>query len=144
MTKLSDAIREGAKLRPQAIRDLFSHRTSQGFLSGSKVGSCALGAACEALNLVHAPVDSDAFNWGSATQSWAVFDKLLAYYPGLRKRDGFLITCPVCSAQRSTLENMIAELNDSHGWSREAIADWLVASGNDLENVEETNNVRVG
>lgn len=97
--KLSDAIRRGAALRPQGFGDYFDDR-----------GSCALGAAIEAItgNLIF---DDDL---------WFDFPEL----------ECIRVACPAdqqgfCPVGTTNLEIIITHLNDGHRWPREAIADWL-------------------
>ena len=107
--KLSEAIRLGAMLRPQGFRRFFSPK-----------GSCAMGAAIEALGL-----DLDATNVG-----------LSEAYPWLFQAVG----CP-CGRADHAAKSMyrtrkgkvggvcvvIAYLNDFDRWTREQIADWVAS-----------------
>ncbi len=94
--RLSEAIRLGATLRPQAFGNYFKDG-----------GSCALGAATEALGF-----RSDEY----AVQIYAAlidkFDDV--YCPG----------CPDCGQSFRNLR-MISHFNDDHRWTRERIADWV-------------------
>lgn len=95
--RLSDAIRAGARLRPQA----FGAYRDDG-------GSCALGAAWEALCLAEGrPVDPC-----PNLRPWAAPLEALMHVP-----------CPACGYRH--YENQITHLNDRHRWTREAIADWV-------------------
>ena len=85
--KLSEAIRAGAKLRPQAF-----------FMMFDGVGSCALGAAYEA---VTGKVLDDFF-----VVSWS----LLGLSPGVLDHN---------------LWKAITEMNDKKRMTREEIADWV-------------------
>lgn len=105
---LSEAIREGAKLRPQAHHGML--------LAG---GTCAMGAAAEAIGFSTREIDYGCY-----------FD-LLDLYPYARTTE---TTCPVVSCgkawdfdnkSRTYLGQLIVHLNDDHRWTREAIADWL-------------------
>ena len=103
--KLSEAIRLGAMLKPQA----------NGGYAGE--GSCALLAAADAL--------------GIAT----VFDvragRYLVDYVVLERRYPFLldiVDSPVHTflrARAPIMRDVIWHLNDSCGWTREQIADWV-------------------
>lgn len=94
--RLSEAIRLGAMLKPQAFGDY-----SVG------VGTCALGAAHEALGK----------NADDESEWW---------WPEL-PRDAI---CPSCGGMRHSdssfaVGGVIAHLNDVHKWTREQIADWV-------------------
>lgn len=105
--KLSEAIREGAKKRPQAFRGFF--RTVNGQLC-----SCALGAAYEAAT-------------GKAIEDADTDD--IAY--GLEDAIGinpFELDAPVAGWEYA-LGNYIEHLNDGLKHSREQIADWLQSIG---------------
>lgn len=67
---------------------------------------CANQAACEALNVM----------------------SIYQVVPHAR-----LVNCPVCGIERELATTVATCLNDKHRWTREQIADWLVASGNDCE-----------
>lgn len=97
--KLSEAIREGAKLRPQAFGE---------YLKAG--GTCALGAAYEALCVAE---DRPVRTWFSeGIHPWETL--LLALMDG---------PCPACGYLH--YENQIVHLNDTHKWTRERIADWV-------------------
>lgn len=95
--KLSEAIREGAKLRPQCRENYFSDE-----------GSCALGAAMEAIT-------------GSASRSAMsvcdLSDKYLTHFDH------------PASDRRAELFTIIVQLNDDFRWTREQIADWVAEQG---------------
>lgn len=57
-------------------------------------------------------------------------DVLAGVLPGLSTR----VTCPACTsvALRPTVRDAVIHLNDSHRWTREAIADWLDTLDADL------------
>ena len=99
--KLSEAIRLGAMNRPQAF-GAFEHRG----------GTCALGAACEAIGL-----SIEVANHAH------ISERLQSLFPVLRTQR---VACPVCGrVQHCSLASLIADLNDRHRWTREAIADWV-------------------
>lgn len=98
---MSEAIREGAKLRPQA----------RGWtIKDGK--TCATGAALEAIE-------------GTVNESdLGYVERLFSLYPYTRTK----ADCPEACGHYdgdSTVLSMIAHLNDVHRWTREAIADWL-------------------
>ena len=104
--KLSEAIRLGAMLRPQAFGHLFRDGAS-----------CALGAAGEAAGIA----DIEAGGWAVgavAPPSWNPI--------ATREAD-----CPVCVHGFLTLRKkhdahaVIVHLNNDHRWTREQIADWV-------------------
>lgn len=96
--KLSEAIRRGAKRRPQAFGIFF------GFAgNGSHGGSCALAAACEG-------------HWGMSS-TYLLSDggwDLCRIVQGPKQ-------LPI----RMRLLELIMILNDRLRWSREAIAEWV-------------------
>ena len=98
---LSEAIRLGAMLRPQAYR-----RTLD------RYGSCALGAAAEAAG-ARVPMSHET---------------CLSF---LRKRFHDLETAvmPPCSCvfgqQTHFIARVVVHMNDKHQWNRELIAEWL-------------------
>ena len=111
--QLSEAIRLGAMLRPQArgwlVRDVFvPTRGWRGWLGRGKMttGTCALGAALEAVGM--------AADLGSVWHMW----------PWTLNRSELCPVCPVCGIARMA-SGIIWHLNDSHDWTREQIADWV-------------------
>jgi hypothetical protein len=95
----SEAIREGAKLRPQ----YFGSATNF-----ERTATCAWGAGIEAIIETLAVVAFVNFN-------------PYGLYPYLCQ---VVSACPACG-QRKPLGILIFHLNDGHSWGREAIADWL-------------------
>lgn len=93
--RLSESIRLGATMRPQIFNDLSSDK-----------GTCALGAAREALGLTE-PCDF-----------------LSNRFPLL---ENVMALCPECSwdLHERTLYAAIIHLNDTHKWTREQIADFV-------------------
>lgn len=122
---LANAIRKGATLRPQ-VTGLYFKEIAPGVL-----GSCALGAAYEGLT-------------GRTYQGLTMFK----FEASCGKIEGFAI-CPVegCPTRveegltgsnrhdvgTDFLVNIIAHLNDRHGWTREAVADWLAGHATETE-----------
>lgn len=102
--KLSEAIRLGAMLKPQAHREFL---TTEG-------ASCALGAALDAVG---------------GLSSISSFHDIAARWPWTR---GKAVRCPSCAAGAAAihtspddiLDNVVI-LNDVHGWTREQVADWV-------------------
>lgn len=106
MLKASDALRVGAKIRPQVF----------GFVYESG-GTCAVGALFEGAfgrlpdTLMGAPCITE-----------GEYARLLNAYPEL---SGATPPCPVCLHTSATAYGMMQHLNDGHSWTREEIADWL-------------------
>lgn len=99
--RLSEAIRLGSMLRPQ-IRNEYSTRR----------GSCAVGAACDALGIGELGIAAAEMEWVKAFDvdaSGRIHHRL----------------CPVCGDGRPNTVNAITHLNDDHKWTREQIADWV-------------------
>ena len=103
--RLSEAIRLGAMLKPQA---LCLHSMATG-------GTCALGAAADAIGILPA-ADSEPHVLGNTIRA------LRAEWPVLEAR----VASPGSSALGSALL-AIQGLNDRRHWTREAIADWVEA-----------------
>lgn len=114
MTKpLSEAMREGAKIRPQWYGSMFG--VSMKFSEETEgVGSCALGAAYEAVHggYVLAPQNSTV---------------LYADFPILAQPCEPPCDCADVSHADSSedLRGVIIHLNDAHCWTREQIADFV-------------------
>ena len=111
--KLSEAIRLGATLGPQHFDDFF----------GDAGASCALGAALRAIGMEEIANDDDPRKESDA------FPSLDSPAPR-----GWCQNCGTIT----DVGLLIVHMNDCRRWSREAIADWLVASGNDCESVAPT------
>jgi hypothetical protein len=116
--KLSEAIRIGAKKRPQCFTVLFLHPTDPSNKSGV-IQSCALGAGLEGAGIIN-PEELQY----PCHPKWKaeVFDGISGY------KDRAWFRCPICFFRDDSLELTI-HLNDAHEWSREAIADWLETIG---------------
>lgn len=99
----SAAIKDGAKLRPQAA----GSRRMQGG------GSCAILAGFEAMTGSR-DIDCDYYMVKRA-------------YPYLLNRSECPADCYRSEGYRESLVGVIYHLNDQHEWTREAIADWLYA-----------------
>lgn len=105
--KLSEAIRLGSMMKPQGFYRLFDHRGH----------TCAMGAACEAIGVDLQEMFALSVHVGSA--------KIMNKY--IESGWGELIRqqapCPECGFIDGYLP--ITHLNDTHRWTREAIADWV-------------------
>jgi len=112
--KLSEAIRLGAKLRPQCKSSFFSFESTPKGVSCK--GSCALGAAYEGY-----------YGTRGDGSPETISDSLSKRFPVLhRVVDEQLV--PDCIKREHGLHlvnNVIASLNDYKGWTREQIADWV-------------------
>jgi hypothetical protein len=93
--RLSEAIRLGTMLTPQAFRAVFTGD-----------GACAWGAALLAVG---------------ATRELAVRSAALGRWPWAFLVS---VNCPSCGRSRLVCE-VIAHLNDDHRWTREAIGGWV-------------------
>lgn len=100
--KLSDAIRLGAMLRPQAVGELFKDG-----------GSCAIGAAIEACGISVASVDLN-------------YDPIRAQWPWVMvMRDVAPGAIDVSEVAPIDALEIIWRLNDLAHWTREQIADYI-------------------
>lgn len=107
--KLSEAIRLGAMLKPQAFDALVSGE-------GGKGGSCAIGAAIEAFGI---EMDEFACDLLAARVSFPV------------------VGCPCCLAAGFGKKlDVIMHLNDVHRLTREQIADWVATIEPQTETAE--------
>ncbi len=107
--KLSEAIREGAKLRPQAFGFMFNKR--DGIWC-----SCALGAAREHV-----------FGIGPGGCTTSAND-----ITALAQQCGIDLGQMCVDPQEQThtmIHTVILRLNDEYHWTREQIADWLQTMG---------------
>jgi hypothetical protein len=100
MIPLSEAIRLGAMLGPQAFEKVYNRRTK---------GTCAFGAAM--LAATHLKAGDLEYGYPEAVWPWM---------------KQFDIPCPVCGESEKRFVSIISHhLNDTHRWTREAIADWV-------------------
>ena len=98
--KLSEAIRLGSMLKPQVRDEMFAEN-----------GTCALGAAYEAIGL-----SGNNFHYQVSVPGWM---QALIELPAP--------VCPQCLHEREgrILGDVVIHLNDDHYWTREQIADWV-------------------
>lgn len=96
--KLSEAIRLGAAMKPQAFDAYFDNG-----------GTCALGAAGDALGDVHLD-DNIPNTW---PKEWSATEERIA-------KAG----CPECGETKG-VSRIVPHLNDYHRWTRERIADFV-------------------
>lgn len=104
--KLSDAIRLGAMLRPQAFGELVKE------IAPGVFGTCAFGAAEEAI--------CHDFEIGVADATCEIASVYAVYRPLLKRWS----LCPVCTHGEEIAE-IVHHLNDWHRWTRERIAEWV-------------------
>jgi hypothetical protein len=104
--KLSEAIREGAKLRPQAFHAFF--------IDGR---SCALAAAIEVA--AGRSLDEE----GEDITTLEVNRVIDEHFPLLWSEKNS--HCPACERDPGILRSTVEHLNDTHRWTREQIADWV-------------------
>lgn len=101
--RLSEAIRLGALLKPQA----FEHLVIDTPLS-ELAGLCALAGAALAIG-----------------QSKLHYTEFRARWPFTEETARCPKCCPNCHGWDDTVLAMIYHLNDYHRWTREEIADWV-------------------
>lgn len=116
--KLSEAIREGSKLRPQNFRGTYFSQEED------KVSSCAIAAAFEAIGRV---------NGDTYFKGGGLVPSLDEYF---KAHIDHSIYCPVegcpCNEYGPEFEyagSLIVHINDYHKWTREAIADFIEKLG---------------
>jgi hypothetical protein len=115
--KLSEAIREGAKLRPQTRGLMFGADGLDGELC-----SCALGAAYEAALRERGTNLSE-------RDLWRVFTKLACDFMQRELWPGLTKTVRLVNGKPLLLQEAIVHLNDVEKLSREEIADQVEAWG---------------
>lgn len=105
--RFSEAIRLGAMLKPQAF----------GVIYGNNGGTCALGAAADALGRLD---DLSREVVPSLSNIWPPEWDIVSQADPVRR-----LRCPDCFRRYSTAGVVAMHLNDLHCWTREAIADWV-------------------
>lgn len=117
--KLSEAIRKGAALRPQAFRGFF--RENSGSILDRTFGSCALGAACEGMML-----EEEGRRFERKPSQSEVLGRLALNWPKLFKNpepgEGEELELGPAGWE-------VIEMNDIHKRSREEIAAYLEGHG---------------
>ena len=109
--KFWEAVLIGSMMRPKQAR----HAMFDG------AGTCALGAAAFAVNapMRIATTNNEDGVRGKIGIGNIVVDLALVF-PELARR----AACPACAAT-GDIGGVVGHLNDYHGWTREAIADWV-------------------
>lgn len=131
--RLSEAIRLGAMLKPQAIGK-WKGRVSKGWF-GTQETTCALAAAHEAAGLapIRRPkgsaviIGARGINEGRrqvlSVESWVLPEMPSEWLTWM------VVPCPSmfdrCDLRNARLSRIIEHLNDDHRWTREQIADWV-------------------
>lgn len=115
MNKLSDLMRQGSQLRPQAFRD-YVQRGDEG-----EVCTCAIGAAYEAITGKLPPSQNEDYD------ACPMVNREIERETGIAL--GFYSTKNPVTHNWETLTGLISGLNDAHKWTREEIADWLEQEG---------------
>ena len=117
--ELSEAIKAGAKLRPQSFRMLLGD-------IGGTLGTCTMGAALDAVGILRIEHTACQLRFSYdpdfVRQHWPLLDKLVFSMPcGCNQLSVYV--GPVCSGY--AVSSVIAHLNDDHRWRRETIAQWV-------------------
>jgi hypothetical protein len=113
--ELSEAIKAGAKLRPQNYGSLAGWTAYRG-----EIGSCALGAACEVVGALHIEHRSGSLTIHTEPGLARSVFPLLG--ESLTNEDA---PCACEAGEGLTVSAAIAHLNDTHRWTREQIAAWV-------------------
>lgn len=112
--KLSEAIRRGAKMRPQAFQYFFA--------ADGPGHTCALGAAAEGFGVLGKCITEE---FGQLRPIGEIVGAI--FYDATNEAP-----CG-CIPLGWMLHNQIAHLNDVHKWTREAIAEWVEVIESKLE-----------
>jgi hypothetical protein len=123
--KLSEAIRLGAMMRPQAFGALQRTRRKYWVFGEPVRQSCALGAAIEAIGGCGARVEFANTDQETLRGNVKAGEQItILEAPPEWTELSAKTLCPVC-AEPDSVRRLITHLNDTHRWSREAIADWV-------------------
>lgn len=112
--RFSEAMMRGAKLRPQAFGVLFDRETG---------GSCALGAAAEAIGILDTTGTNRYVLGAKAPVEWKAV--VLTKAP-----------CPACDEDFLDVQEVVIHLNNDHRWSRELIALWVAGIERSLDEAQ--------
>lgn len=109
MMKLSEAMRLGATLKPQAFGRITRFLLH---LDNAPLGTCALGSCLDAIGKL--PLIGMVLPGELYPREWVDFLETTA-------------ACPVkgCQDDHECVSIVIVHLNDEHEWTREQIADWV-------------------
>ena len=125
---LSVAMRQGIARFPSEAKTFFTMYDTETHGDKSKPGACAMGC------VYWATTGKNRFNWtgGFSLTSDTVINELSPYYPELEMELDD-IEIPVEYMKNAViplnLYSLIVDLNDSWGWTRARIADWLESIG---------------
>lgn len=115
MMKLGEAIRLGASMHPQAFGVFFADAEGAGVNTVGEIAfTCALGGALVAV--------------GDAAGDWPFLALHRRWKRTLSLPAASPCECsPTCLRETGygVVRELIAHLNNTHRWSREAIADWV-------------------
>ena len=113
--KLSEAIRLGAMMKPQAFGDLI----------GAHGGTCALMAALEAAGIPQTQYEGTGRVSNGREQ--VASPRLVWVIPAEWRSvmHAKHATCPECGSDQVYIGYLIPHLNDAHYWTREQIADFV-------------------
>lgn len=134
--RLSEAIRLGAMMKPQAFGETYQMVRAGGLrgLFGQKIqASCAFGAAMDANPLGVAPAIPGAPRESLRGDVSEVPSVVSVIPPEWVPVTASLRPCPLCGVSASGFKQ-IAHLNDYHKLTREQIADWVEG----IENAQST------
>lgn len=120
--RLAEAMLAGAKKRPQAVEVLFRRADGLDGNPNGEICSCALGAAWEGSH-----PDFDAETWHETRLKKPLnevigLEKVWEYFDHFEQIN---VLDPMGTGGDS-LDSIIVDLNDRHGWTREKIANWLL------------------
>jgi len=127
--KLSEAIRLGSMMKPQAFGDYF--RWESDTEDGTPpIASCALGAALDAIGEGHGPGSNGWHLDAIVRTTWPVlWQPTDCSALGCGHACGVIDACSVDGdgvvAIRRSVAKQIVHLNDYHKWTRDQIADWV-------------------
>jgi hypothetical protein len=124
-TCLSQAIRQGAALRPQVYSDYFRVAYRDHYAETYTIGSCTWGAAMEAHSGVPAP---QLWQWSQAKETYLLYANAWTAMLAAFSLDGTQLVRDPWGTERMLFE-VIGWLNDEKRWTREAIADWAESEG---------------
>lgn len=132
--KLSEAIRLGSMMKPQAFGATYAGSSFQ-----AATATCAMGAAIDAIGCPITIAEPGQYvstgrSGGGAKAGEKIVESPEEWCPFLRARH----TCPRCDARYETFGmSMIAHLNDYHQLTRKAIADWVEQIENQQAAIEQ-------
>lgn len=125
--RLSEAIRLGAMMKPQAFgveRGRVRRPGLRGLFQPRIETTCALAAALDAVGPL--PTKEIPAAQATALRGHVSPGKTLAtVFPEEWALVNLGVSCPACNGFPVPVFNLISHLNDTHRWTREQIADWV-------------------